>query len=172
MVNWSEYSKTYDLLLEFNPAYQEIVEDFDSFLSTISPPKTALDIGSGTGNYSLALLKRYPDCSLDMVEPDESMASLAIDKTSLFPNVRMTKLPIKDFQWGHYDLIIGVHSLYVIADYKSVLKNISNSIRESSGCAYLCNIGRPIDVSDWRKFIVKSIYKNHGLAKTLSLIHI
>ena len=49
MVNWSEYSKTYDLLLEFNPAYQEIVEDFDSFLSTISPPKTALDIGSGTG---------------------------------------------------------------------------------------------------------------------------
>jgi len=38
------------------------------------------------------------------------------------------------------------------------------------GRAYICDIGRIIDVSDWRKYIAKSIYWTHGLSKTLTVL--
>ena len=170
MVDWSDYSKTYDLLLEYNPAYQEIIADFSSYLESHPVPNRVLDVGAGTGNYSLLVLEKNPNCHVVMVEPDAGMAAAARSKVDKFPNARLVSTPISEFNWETYDLVIAVHSLYVIPGYQAVLQNISESITQSGGSSYICDIGRTLDVSDWRKYIATSIYRNHGLLKTLSLL--
>lgn len=170
LVNWSEYSKTYNLLLQFNPAYQAVVGDFKKFLTTLPPPKKVLDIGAGTGNYSLALLEKYPDCTVDLVELDAGMAAIAKDKTKQYPNANVFIGNIDDHDWSSYDLVVAVHALYVMPNYEEVISKISESLSGSNGRAYICDIGRVIDVPDWRKYIAKSIYRTHGLSKTISIL--
>lgn len=169
MVDWTDYSRVYDLLLEYNPAYQEIVSDFDSCLSSNPKPNMVLDIGAGTGNYSLAVLKRFPDCFVHLVEPDGGMTNVAKKKLKAFPNVKVIEEPISNIQWQNYDLVIAVHSLYAIPQYTEVLKNIQIAIQKSGGYGYLCNVGRTLDVQDWRKYLLKENLKKHGLFKTATL---
>lgn len=170
VVDWTDYSKTYDLLLEYNPAYQEIISDFSSYLESQPPPDRVLDIGAGTGNYSLLVLEKNPNCHVEMVEPDAGMAAVARAKVENFPNVRVVSTPISEFNWETYDLVVAVHSLYVIPGYQSVLRKVSESISQTGGNSYICDIGRILDVSDWRRYIATSIYRNHGLLKTMSLL--
>ena len=170
MVDWTDYSQAYDLLLEHNPAYQEIISDFVLFLKSNREPKKVLDIGAGTGNYSLAVLNAYPNSIVDLVEPDAGMASIARIKLKKFPNVKVIEQPISNFKWQDYDLVISVHSLYAIPNYTETLKNIRISIKKSDGIGYLCNVGRILDIPDWRKYLVKINIKKHGFFKTIDLL--
>ena len=170
MVNWTDYSKTYDLLLEYNPAYQEIVADFNTFLDSQPEPSCVLDIGAGTGNYSLEILKRYPSCTVHLVEPDKGMAETAKAKLENYPNATVISSPISELNWHEYDLVVAVHSLYVVPEYELVIENIASTLKKTNGSGYLCDIGRILDVADWRKYIARSIFKKHGLAKTISIL--
>ena len=40
------------LLSEYNPAYQALLQDFETFLGTIETPRVIYDVGGGTGNYT------------------------------------------------------------------------------------------------------------------------
>ena len=78
-VDWSAYARAYDLLASVNPAYQALVERFADFLSAVElPPRGAvLDLGAGTGSYSILAARRLSDRSVEHLDSDPQMNDIA-----------------------------------------------------------------------------------------------
>lgn len=49
-VDWSSYAEVYDMILDYNPAYQELIIKFQDAIADwqIAAPASILDIGAGT----------------------------------------------------------------------------------------------------------------------------
>lgn len=77
---WDQYSKAYDGLLYLAP-YRHLV-DHVSDLALQSMPKRVLDLGCGTGNVAVAILKKDQSVHVDAVDWSSSMLSYLPPKTN------------------------------------------------------------------------------------------
>ncbi|MEM6633536.1 MAG: hypothetical protein AAF694_27940 [Bacteroidota bacterium] len=61
-VDWSSYAQKYDMLLTYNPFYQQLFLEVVEIAHTWEIPKGGgiVDIGAGTGNYSLEWAQFFP----------------------------------------------------------------------------------------------------------------
>jgi FkbM family methyltransferase len=60
------------------------------------PPRTVLDIGANRGDYSAAVVARYPDCSLHAFEPSPVNATLLRERFKGNPRVRIHEVALSD----------------------------------------------------------------------------
>src|ERR1700689_3195308 len=65
-IDWTAYAQVYDLMAENNPAYQEILL---RCLETIAhwnlpPGSRIIDLGAGTGNFSVRIAQALPQCRI------------------------------------------------------------------------------------------------------------
>lgn len=161
--DWNAYATAYDLLSEHNPAYQALLADFEAFLGTIEPPRVILDVGAGTGNYTEIAARKFPDAELYCIEPDAGMIARAEEKLAAHPQIRFENLPLEDVrEEGIADLIVCVHAVYAMPGQAERLKDLHRLLRPG-GMLYLIDLGRPMDVSDWRGFLFSHLRNERGL---------
>jgi ubiquinone/menaquinone biosynthesis C-methylase UbiE len=155
------------LLSEHNPEYQALLRDFEAFLAKIKTPRLIYDIGGGTGNYTEIAARACPGSEIRLVEPDAGMIGLARDKLAAHSNINYSTLAIEDIDApGTADLVICVHALYAMPAPEQRLGDLRRLLR-AGGWLYLVDLGRYMDVADWRSYLFSILRKEHGLIGAL-----
>lgn len=161
--DWSAYATAYDLLSEHNPAYQELLVGFEDFLGTIEEPKLIYDIGGGTGNYTKIAARTCPGSEIVLLEPDSGMLNLARAKLAGQKNVHFDSRRFEEFETDRpADLVICIHALYTMPAPARRLADLRRLLRPS-GLLYLVDLGRFMDLTDWRRYLFRSIRKRKGV---------
>lgn len=168
--DWSAYATAYDLLSEHNPEYQTLLHGFEAFLTTIEIPQLIYDIGGGTGNYTEIAARACPGSEVRLVEPDAGMIALAQSKLAALENIKYDNRTLEDFDApSTADLVICVHSLYAMRGQEQRLGDLRRLLRPG-GLLYLIDLGRYMNVSDWRGYLFSNLKKEHGLAGALRVL--
>jgi trans-aconitate methyltransferase len=168
--DWNAYAATYDLLLEYNPAYQQLLQDFESILSDMDAPRVIYDVGGGTGNYSQIAAGRYPESSIYFIEPDQGMTQRAKEKLSGHDNVVYIDRPLQEVEApAKADFVICAHSLYSMPDPQERLIDLKKLLRPG-GLLFLLDLGRPMNVADWRFYLFSHLVKELGVAKAIQVL--
>lgn len=165
--DWSAYATAYDLLSEHNPEYQALLQGFEAFLATIDTPQLIYDIGGGTGNYTEIAARACPNSEVCLVEPDAGMIASAQAKLATFRNIKYDNSTLEGFDApGKADLVICVHSLYAMPGQEQRLGDLRRLLRPG-GMLYLIDLGRYMNVTDWRSYLFSNLKKELGLAGAL-----
>ena len=166
-VDWSAYAVAYDLLSSHNPEYQALMHEFEAFLAEIKTPRLIYDIGGGTGNYTDIAARTCPGSEIRLVEPDAGMIGLARAKLAAYRNITYDKRAIGDIDaQGAADLVVCVHALYAMPAPEQRLCDLRRLLRPG-GWLYLVDLGRYMNVADWRSYLFSNLKKEHGLASAL-----
>jgi len=165
--DWSAYATAYDLLSKHNPEYQSLLQDFEAFLATIETPWVIYDIGGGTGNYTEIAARACPGSEVRCVEPDTGMNEAAQAKLAGHENIKYDTSSLEDIDApGAADLVICVHALYAMPAPEQRLADLRRLLRPG-GWLYLIDLGRYMNVADWRSYLFTNLKKQHGLAGAL-----
>jgi ubiquinone/menaquinone biosynthesis C-methylase UbiE len=134
-LNWARYAGGYDdLLLDYDP-YRKLVS---TVCSKIQGAVTCADIGAGTGNGALELLKQDPDRTIYAIEPNEDMLmhlqhKLDSDQCSNFRGriqiMKQDAAVLRYFDDGFFDGAIMINALYAIDDPKVALKEAARVLQ-------------------------------------------
>jgi len=173
-VSWSAYATAYDLMAENNPAYQKLLDDFRDVIRgwTIQPGSTILDVGAGTGNFSLLAAEAFPECTVSHVDADEAMIEHAHRKADAkgVSNIRFVRQKIgpDSYSPASVSAIICVHALYAIPQPQRLISAFFDWL-EPEGKLYVCDVGRVLNITDWSRYLFYELYRQHGFFKTLNL---
>ena len=170
---WNSYAQVYDLMAEHNPAYQNVIKQVLDTLSNLSPPPSGIlfDIGAGTGNFSIAVAKRFPQLSIRHIESNDEMNQKAMEKAN---SARLCNWSVQaldyDTDWPNdsTDIAIMIHTLYTSKNSQRVLTKLYNTL-VPSGILILCDVGRVIDTNDWALFLFRENLRRIGILRTLRL---
>tara|TARA_R110002012_G_scaffold248798_8_gene425215 strand:- start:4597 stop:5292 length:696 start_codon:yes stop_codon:yes gene_type:complete len=169
MADWSAYATAYDLMSDHNPAYQDLLQDFEDFLATIEAPDLIYDVGGGTGNYTDIAARSSPQSKICLAEPDPTMIKAAKAKLKSYNNITYQNLALQDIEVsGIADLVICVHALYAMPDQTSRLADLRRLLKPG-GYLYLIDLGRYMDVANWRSYLFSTLRKEHGLKEALKI---
>lgn len=170
LVDWSTYAGTYDLLSQHNPEYQALLQGFERFLKTIDAPQLIYDIGGGTGNYTEIAARLCPGSEIRLMEPDAGMVARAKSKLSAHRNVSYATLALEDITTpAPADLVICIHALYTMPAPEQRLRDLRKLLRPG-GWLYLVDLGRDMDVADWRSYLFSSLKRELGLIGALRVL--
>ena len=171
-VAWDRYAQAYDVMCSVNPAYQSNLRHFTNWIEAVQLPKNAkiCDVGAGTGNYARELGLRYPHADVCHLDWDPVMNRLASRKYRE-SGIRNIGFEIGDvqntsFEVSSLDLIVCVNSLYSFVEYSSALLRMRAWLKRG-GYLYVIDLGRPINVSDWSQYMIRSSLKDLGLLGTI-----
>ncbi|MBV7407490.1 methyltransferase domain-containing protein [Maritimibacter sp. DP1N21-5] len=172
--DWNAYAASYDLLSLYNPAYQDLLLEFKNILPQVGQPEVIYDVGGGTGNYSQIVAKAFPKSAVYLIEPDDGMRHMAKEKLSGLDNVVYIDRPFQEFEAPgedgprKADFVICAHALYAMPDPHDRLAELRGLLRPG-GMMFLLDLGRPMDVADWRAYLFAHLRKKVGLAKALHI---
>jgi ubiquinone/menaquinone biosynthesis C-methylase UbiE len=173
-VNWTSYSAVYDLMASVNPAYQELIAMADETLSQWELPVGArvVDIGAGTGNFSLAAARRLPHVRVIHLDNDSGMIAVAKSKAAA---VGLTNIDFVDtsaeglnYPPASIDAAISVHALYAIPRPQELLLNLRTWLKPGAPGLF-CDLGRPMRVYDWAQYLFRSMRRSIGLKQTVEV---
>ncbi|HGG63018.1 MAG TPA: class I SAM-dependent methyltransferase [Rhodobacteraceae bacterium] len=168
--DWSAYAETYDLLLEHNPAYQELLAEFEAFLAANEPPQVIYDVGGGTGNYAQIAARMCPESSIYFIEPDRAMRERAKAKLAAHANVTYIDRALQDVRaTAKADLVICVHALYSMPEPQDRLGELRGLLRPG-GLLFLIDLGRQMNVRDWRSYLFSHLTKELGILGALQIL--
>lgn len=174
-VNWSSYAEAYDMLLEYNPAYQEIVGKFQNEVATwdIEPSASILDIGAGTGNFTLVASQTFPNSRVFYVDFDAQMAAIAKSKALAqgLNNINFVTQSAEFLDWSKFTNLKGivcVHALYALKNPQQIINNMYQAL-QPGGYLFLCDSGRTLNILKWIKFHVAYLMSQHGLLTTVEI---
>lgn len=171
IVDWTAYADDYDLLLDYNPAYQDLIARFQAFLNASDrPDPRVLDMGGGTGNFSAALLGTLPAARLTFLEPDPGMMQRAAAKLSRWGDVDFALSGIADYQHDQrFDLIVATHALYTLPDPSAALRKLRD-MASPGARLFAIDFGAPMRVWSWRLYLGGVLLRQLGLSETLRLM--
>ncbi len=174
-VDWSAYADRYDVMTENNPAYQDLLSHC---LKTVSlwPLETGeaiADLGAGTGNLSIPLARELPGVFVYHVERDKRMLSIATEKArnQHLRNWIPRQVDFSEYPWDIPPLagVVTVHTIYAIPNPVDFIRRLCAQVR-NGGHVYACDIGRPLDLKDWGRYLFRAILRKNGLFKTIGLL--
>jgi len=174
-VSWGTYASKYDMLLQYNPYYQKLQQEVleETYKWKLEDSAVILDIGAGTGNYSVPLGKHYPKSSVIHIDNDKQMNDVAFQKanTANVSNVEFNTKSISDIAFEHNSIsgVVSVHALYTFPDPKDVIQRIYNWLKPGAN-AILVDAGRIVNVLDWQFAIGFHLIKTYGISKTIKIL--
>jgi SAM-dependent methyltransferase len=82
-------------------------------------------------------------------------------------NISFEALPLESVEaLGTADLVVCVHALYAMPAPEQRLEDMRRLLRPG-GWLYLVDLGRHMNVTDWRNYLFSQLKKEHGLAGAL-----
>ncbi len=174
-VDWDRYARDYDHLARSNPAYQELIEDFEREILrwNLSPHDVIADLGAGTGNFSLKAAQLFPDIDVIHVDQSREMNAVAQGKANRGQlhrmEIRRAELQSCSFLPGSLAAIVCVHALYAVPQPGVLLMRMHEWLRPG-GMAYLADIGRSLPVRTWAAYLFRQNLARRGWLKTIALM--
>lgn len=165
--DWSSYAAVYDMIQAYNPAYQDLVARFEAEVRGWSLPsgRPIVDVGAGTGVFSLGWARAFPDHPVVHVEPDPGMNAVAARKARAagLGNVSIVARGVDDADVapGTAAAVSCVHALYTFPDPPAALARL-HAWLAPGGRAFLCDAGRPVDVWEWSRFLAGHLVRTVG----------
>ncbi|KKK55970.1 hypothetical protein LCGC14_3069220, partial [marine sediment metagenome] len=102
-----------------------------------------------------------------LLEPDAGMIEVAKSKLAMHNNVTYHARPLEGFDPPEQaDLIVCVHAIYAMPDQKERLRDLRRLLRPG-GWLYLVDLGRHMDVADWRSYLFSHLKEELGLVRAL-----
>ena len=132
-MDYGEYSNHYDTLCEINPAYQELIFEFQTELSRMHLPANPLvcDLGAGTGNFICSLIKELPNAKVLHVDCNPEMNAIAKQKyqaNDYEVEIIESYMQVAPLNKNSLDLVICVNALNNAPPAGPMLNRISNWI--------------------------------------------
>jgi ubiquinone/menaquinone biosynthesis C-methylase UbiE len=163
-------------MAENNPAYQDLIRRFEACAHgwQIPPGATLVDIGAGTGNFSLPLARLFPRCPVVHLdaEPDMNAAAERKARRLGLGNItfRTENIAQVDFPAGSVAAVVAVHCLYAFASPGQVLGRVRRWLRPQ-GYLYACDPGQSPDMLAWSSYIFRESCKRRGLIRTVGMFY-
>ena len=175
-VDWFSYAQTYDMLMAYNPFYQqlhsEVLERVRSW--ELKEGDVVLDLGAGTGNYSVELAKIYPEAKVLHVELNRGMNAVAFKKKEQFglKNLQILNTDVHEMNLDPESVkaCICIHSLYTFPNPINLLHDIFNWTKKE-GYGLFVDPGRMVNVLKWQMAIGWRLLNDYGWKKTLELLN-
>lgn len=171
-VSFDDYSRKYDMLLNYSSPYQQIGEFILVELKKryqSRDPFSVLDIGGGTGNFSKIIADAFPNAIIHLLEPNEKMLAIAKHKLK-HTTTTFSQLLFQDFQSAQkYDVLLCIHALYLMPHSRALIPRFKEFMHENSSLI-VCDIGQEIKVMDWTFFLFLENSKKHGLRRAIQII--
>jgi len=169
-VSWEQYAIHYDTMCRMNPAYQELLAKFESWISS-STAKRVLEIGAGTGNFASLAAQALPNAHITHVDRDNVMNSFAKRKYSKLglSNIEVVESEIDalNYEPATFDAIVSVHTLYVLPNPAKILQRLQTWLKPD-GSLFVIDVGRPINVANWACYIFAASAPKFGLKNTIA----
>lgn len=169
--DWTAYAAVYDRILAHNPAYQELVHRFGAEVSAWPLPagRPIIDVGAGTGSFSLAWARRFPDNPVTHLDLDAGMNAAAERKARAagLGNLAVVTRSVHEvtIEPGSAAALSCVHALYTFPQPAAALRRMHDWLAPG-GRAFLCDIGRTLDLGDWSRFLVGHLLRSIGPVRT------
>lgn len=173
-IDWTSYANVYDLMAASNPAYRAIVATLERELAAwrVDSGAKLLDLGSGTGNFSVPLARAFGGHRVLCVDSDPAMNEEARRKADGLGlrNMETVEADIErvDFAPGTLAAIVCVHALYTLDDPASVIRRMY-AWTSPGGYVFVCDLGRVLALGDWSAYLFKELTRRHGLIGALSV---
>ncbi len=175
-VNWHSYAEVYDLMADNNPAYQDLIAQFQQAIAAwrIEPHSQLADLGAGTGNFSIKLAQSFPTCQVIHLDANAEMNRLAERKTCgrHASNLRFVTADIgaAPFQPESLSAITTVHALYAFPQPPAVIANMFKWL-QPGGYLFACDAGRMGRVPEWAMYLFRELYRRQGLRRTVEFFY-
>ena len=172
-VDWEAYAQKYDMLLAYNPFYQEVHRQIMDQIKNwqIAEGDIIADVGAGTGNYSVAVAELFPEARVLHIDNDPGMNAIAAKKSTALNNFQMLDIPVGEvrFEEGSLQGLLCINAIYTFPDPQAELKKMYNWLAPR-GHAILVDAGRIMNVWSWTMAITWRLFRTYGLAKTLEVL--
>lgn len=115
----SSFSQWYEIQLEHNSYPGTMIEKIESQLS---PSSTLLEVGAGTGAFTVPLAEKIK--SVTAVEPSNAMSAILFKKMGDLKNIKVIGKKWEELdeqEIGMHDMVLAANSLYSIKDIRSAL---------------------------------------------------
>ncbi len=141
-VNWTIYAKLYDRMLTRFDAYQQLIEQM---VGLLGPAKSVADLGAGTGNVLLELLRQNEDRSVLAVEGNEGMLEQLRSKFSDGLSDQLHRVQIfkgdiieslREVDENTFDGIVLMNVLYAVHNRPRCLREIYRVLKPGGILVY------------------------------------
>ena len=171
-VDWNAYSQKYDMLLAYNPYYQQAHQQIIAAVREWEVPANAqlADIGAGTGNYSVAMAQLFPQAQVIHIDNNKTMNAIAPKKASDLINFEVRHTGIQELTFPERSLhgVLCLNALYTFPEPVQVLQQIYRWMAPG-GQAIFLDPGRIMNIMGWKLAISWHLLRRYGLQKTLEV---
>lgn len=121
------------------PTYQAML---DTTLEYLPPaPDDGLELGCGTGNFTVTLATRFPDTAWTTVDASDEMieltrARLAAEAPGVESTCLLARFEELDFEPGSFDLITSCISLHHVADKAELFARLRPMLRSGGSLCF------------------------------------
>lgn len=171
-VDWNAYARQYDTMVEYNPAYQQLLKKTRQVAQRLKVDGTILDLGCGTGNFTLEFAESQPNANVIGLDLNEAslriLTEKAIKRGCKNVQVRLADMEQESFPSASLAGAVMVHSLYFAKRPAELLIRLGSAIRPG-GFLFISDIGRELKVASWAVFIFWHSALRVGPLNTLRL---
>ena len=161
---WKSHSKIYDTLPSL---YDYAPETLDNIISVIGDNKSVLEIGAGTGKFTIPMSKRQK--KIIAVDMSKDMLDKLDDKANNIHNIVTINSKIEDIKDYKVDVIYGVNSIYRMQDIKNTIKSLMNIASEKA--LFVWTMQRSIYDSILNKTDKKGIFRKQEYIHILNVLY-
>lgn len=174
-VEWDKYARAYDQMAAVNPAYYENLRRFSKEIQNwhIKPGEILLDLGAGTGNYSILMAKRFPRSQVWHVDRNARMNAHAREKAckEKIGNLQIIEEDVRrlEFEQNKFKAIVCINALYAFPEPSLRIQQMYAWL-QPNGYLLADDVGRTMNVRDWFVFIFKDLCRKVGLGRALLFV--
>ncbi|MEQ8689923.1 MAG: methyltransferase domain-containing protein [Pseudomonadales bacterium] len=163
----------FDLTNRENTAYWEIGDTLAHWAKSLELGATPniLDLGAGTGNFTLRLFREYPTARYTHLDMSPEMNAVARGKYAeaglhevQFIESMMQSAP---FENESFDFVVCINALNTAPPQGATLQAIESWLRPG-GTLFLVDFGREMKILSWASYLIGSNIRKHGIRYTAS----